>query len=51
MKTNDNYPKRALAMLLCLLAMTVTAQSLHLWLPIGFDAQGTPIIPWADSPF
>ena len=27
------------------------AQSLHLWLPIGFDAQGTPVIPWADSPF
>jgi beta-xylosidase len=27
------------------------AQSLHLWLPIGFDAQGTPVISWADSPF
>ena len=27
------------------------AQSLHLWLPIRFDEQGTPVIAWADKPF
>ncbi len=27
------------------------AQSLHLWLPIRFDKQGTPVIAWADKPF
>ncbi len=27
------------------------AQSLHLWLPIHFADDGTPVIPWADSPF
>jgi len=26
------------------------AQSLHLWLPIEFEQNGTPVIPWADSP-
>ena len=27
------------------------SESLHLWLPIQFDRQGTPVIPWTDSPF
>ncbi len=25
------------------------ARSLHIWLPIRFSDQGTPVIPWADS--
>ena len=25
------------------------SQSLHLWLPIDFDTNGTPVIPWRDE--
>ena len=27
------------------------SQSLHLWLPIGFDAKGVPVIQWVNQPF
>ena len=27
------------------------SQSLHLWLPIGFDAKGVPVIKWGNQPF
>ena len=27
------------------------SQSFHLWLPIGFDAEGVPVIQWVNQPF
>ena len=26
------------------------SQSMHLWLPIEFDKEGTPVIRWVDKP-